>query len=229
MRQDDGSRLRVDCRDWIGARIFTDGCYEPEVWNALAGMAQGKEVVWDIGAHIGAFSLRAAGDSRIQRVVAFEPNPDTVDLLRFNVHLNDLSLDIRPVALGSSREIRQLYLPPTANTGLASLLPNQDESRISVPVDCVTVDSLLATTGESAPTLMKIDAEGSEYDILLGARTLLHQHPPKGIVVEIKVDPAGVPIDRKVVGFLESFGYTIHRIPRSNGQLEVMENFLATC
>src|SRR5690349_17994902 len=51
--------ISLDERDHIQHSIFVNGAYEPEVWEALSSLAEDGEVIWDVGANIGSFALRA--------------------------------------------------------------------------------------------------------------------------------------------------------------------------
>src|SRR5919198_280754 len=55
----DGGVITLDYRDWLQAEILRHGSYEPEVWRTLVQYAGTDEVFWDIGSHIGVFSLLA--------------------------------------------------------------------------------------------------------------------------------------------------------------------------
>src|SRR5437773_4539279 len=81
-------RLALDERDYVQRRIMTDGFYEPEVWEALFAVASESEVLWDIGAHVGTFTVRSMLDRRVAAVHAFEPDPVTRRSLELNVALN---------------------------------------------------------------------------------------------------------------------------------------------
>src|SRR5207245_2543107 len=57
--------IALDERDYVQRYVLTDGLYEPEVWEALFSSAWDSEVLWDIGAHVGTFTVRSMLDSRV--------------------------------------------------------------------------------------------------------------------------------------------------------------------
>src|SRR5262245_25797413 len=76
-----GGVIALDERDWLQREVLTRGFYEPEVWEALFAFASGSEVLWDIGAHVGTFTIRGLLDSRVACVHAFEPDPESNESL----------------------------------------------------------------------------------------------------------------------------------------------------
>src|SRR5260370_29558560 len=99
-----GNWITLDERDWLQSAILSHGAYEPEVWAALAHHATHDEVVWDVGAYIGSFVLRAAQDSRVKSLCAFEPDPMTLKLLHRNLGLNANPVSVYPLALTDTTE-----------------------------------------------------------------------------------------------------------------------------
>src|SRR5262245_29400794 len=54
-----GALLKLDYLDYVQSHILHSGAYEPEVWEVVSAFAERSEVLWDIGAHVGSFSIRA--------------------------------------------------------------------------------------------------------------------------------------------------------------------------
>lgn len=117
----------------------------------------------DVGANVGYFTLLAA--SRGCRVVAFEPTPAVVVRLHENVALNGFDeVTVVNAAVADKRGTLKLFLSPDdpeAN--------NLYEGSISVEVSTVSLDDALADHGVKKVDLLKIDAEGAEPMILIGA------------------------------------------------------------
>src|SRR3989338_5041003 len=81
--------LALDDSDFLQGGVLVSGAYEPEVYDGLFQHALWDEIIWDVGAHVGTFSVRAAMDHRVKEVHAFEPNPRTVSFLEINRALNE--------------------------------------------------------------------------------------------------------------------------------------------
>lgn len=158
---------------------------EPELGPILrAALCPGQTFV-DVGANVGTYSLMAASlVGPTGRVMAFEPVPETRARLECNVALNHVPrLEIIPKALGSAPGTTVLHVAAGAS-GLSSRYTQTDGSRVEV--ETTTLDRELA--GAMAPTLIKIDVEGMELEVMRGARELLRGDSPPLIVFEAHPD-----------------------------------------
>ena len=91
----DGHVLKLDASgdDWIPTQLFWRGWqgYEPEMTALFYRLARTAEVVFDVGAHIGFFSLLAAIVNPEAQVFAFEPLARIFERLKQNIALNGLT------------------------------------------------------------------------------------------------------------------------------------------
>jgi FkbM family methyltransferase len=219
--------ITIDVKDFLQREILVTGYYEPEVWNALFQFITEDEVVWDIGAHIGSFAIRALLNVGVGEVHAFEPDPIQASILRTNLALNKGKYIIHQLALNSQPDTLRLYHGPQANTGLSSFI-HTGLGGICFDVECETIDYLTFQEHISFPTLVKIDVEGWEFQVLQGARRLLAEVPPKAIVFESECAESGEITNDLIPKYLEDAGYSIQRIVRLSGVIDKRENFLAT-
>lgn len=123
------------------------------------------DTVVDVGANVGALALDSASlVGRGGRVIAFEPHPRTYRFLRGNISLNRApNIVTHQVALG-----------PRAGTVEFSDFKSDDENRVAAGTITVPM-APLDTFTDSTPTieLLKLDVEGYELDVLLGAEKTL--------------------------------------------------------
>lgn len=128
-------------------------------------------IIVDIGAHIGSFAILAAKKAHRGRVLAFEPHPENFRLLQKNIRVNRCSnIQAFPYAVtgnGSSKSAN-LFIYPT-HSGSHSLVHKISSSSITIPT--ITLPQILTRYRLPQIDLLKIDAEGSEFDILLNAPT----------------------------------------------------------
>lgn len=218
--------ITVDERDYVQQQIYEFGAYQPEVWAAIAAVLRPGDVLWDVGAHIGAVSIHAALDSRVRTFHAFEPDPRQLAALRLNLALNEARGRIHPVALSDRRETRQLHLGPSANSGLSGLGARPGAATIAI--ECRTADELVFDEGVDPPNLVKLDIEGWEPQVLRGMSRLLVERPPRAIVFEGAHDGAGQLANPELAALLATNGYTLRVIPRSGPIAEEYENYVAT-
>lgn len=224
-----GGWITVDERDYLQNQIFVTGWYEPEVWNTLAAFAISNEVVWDVGGNIGSVAIRALLDPRVREVHTFEPDPLHADILTFNLSVNQGRYRIHPAALSDTNGQKQLHHATFPHVGGSAfeVVPGVGVYEGSFQVQCQTADTLVFSEGIPPPTLMKVDTEGWESHIFLGAERLLKEVPPKAIVFESLSDGQDGVQDKRLAEYLESYGYQISRIKRPEGATYSRENYLA--
>jgi FkbM family methyltransferase len=123
----------------------------------------------DVGANIGIYTLLIASNGC--DVISVEPAPDARRLLGVNLCLNGLKADIVPAALGRAPGQSRL----TAELGSSNyLVPNPGETDdTKEPVTDVPVTTLDDVLGDRTAAGVKIDVEGFELDVVLGAARAL--------------------------------------------------------
>lgn len=180
-------------------------------------VAPGSTVV-DVGANIGFFTVsfaRWAGPSG--RVVAIEPERANVDSLRARV-----------ARLGLDRGVDLVHAAAIEAPGQVFLRLNPDhpaDHRVAasgLPVQGVSLDSLLASGGRPAVSLIKIDVQGGELRVLRGARDTIAAMRP-ALFVEFQEDclvEAGTS-PAELLEHLVSIGYRPHALDQARRWREV--------
>ena len=175
----------IPCRIDPRCRSAMSKAYDPEAVEFLRETIRPGSVCYDIGANLGVYAIQFSsmvGPSG--KVVAFEPNPYTLQMLRHHVAINHLAnVHIVEAAAGDAPGSADFYAETWSGMGRmgAPNLRLKETERITVPV--TTVDQQVAQTG-LVPDLMLIDVEGFEIAVLDGARNTLRQHQPV-VVVEM--------------------------------------------
>ena len=154
--------------------------------RALAEATDGTIV--DVGANVGAYVLLARSVSRA-RLIAYEPSPFAAHVLKRMIAVNHFSgIDVRLKACGDRagrvclQEGINSYIGGSGDTATADAGDFEALSRqtrdgfTSIEAEQVTLDEELA--GEARVGLIKIDCEGFEYRVLLGARRVLAEKRP---------------------------------------------------
>lgn len=190
-----GSRL-----SWVpaaGPHGIWLGLYERSTLRAFAAAVSEQDVVWDVGAHAGLYSLVAARAGA--EVVAFEPLPENIDWLTRHLELNGLlnSVQVQPRGLGSTSGHRNFQ---SDATGLEGHVERRGDGRVEV----LAADDVQA----SRPSVLKIDVEGSELEVLTGAAATIRAARPL-IFLETH-DPISVDDCLKLLP-----GYRADRLERS--------------
>ncbi|MFN8644862.1 MAG: FkbM family methyltransferase [Candidatus Binatia bacterium] len=122
-------------------------------------------VVVDVGANIGMFSLHVAAAGGAARVYAFEPFPESFALLKRNAERNRLDAIVPiPLAIAGQAGSRELHMQ--GRHGVHSLYGTSGDA---VRIECLTLADAFARWDIARCDFLKLDCEGAEYEILLGA------------------------------------------------------------
>jgi FkbM family methyltransferase len=124
--------------------------------------------VLDCGANIGLFAVWAALERPKARVIALEPFPETFASLQQNVRENGLSSRVQCERLGLAgtsgiRRMEQAAESPTRRM----LLDEESTCGETLAVECATLAGCLDSFGLARLDLLKMDIEGSEWEVLL--------------------------------------------------------------
>ena len=186
-----GVSFLLDPGDLIGVTILRAGEWQREVWDSLAPNLSEGGVFLDVGAHIGYFSMKAAPKvGKTGQVLAFEPNPETLRLLRDNVTANHAgNIIVEPIACTDRERQLTLYASAGFNTGMSSLSrENADITYKEAPraysVRGRPIDDVVRDRKLTRVDAVKIDVEGAEVAVLRGAVETLKRFHPK-LVFEI--------------------------------------------
>jgi FkbM family methyltransferase len=181
------------------------------------------DVIVDVGAHLGLHTLAAAKSLRgTGKVLAFEPFEPTARRLQETVRLNGLQrlVEVHQAAVAGHSERRPLFLGDIS--GHHSLFPLNDSDRADdspVEVEVTTLDRALADVPHVA--LLKIDAEGSELDVVEGGEAVIKRNPEIALIVEFgpsHLDRTGHSVADWFARF-EDFGFMYRVIDSETGRL----------
>lgn len=147
--------------------------------------ARHDRLLIDVGANIGTTTVTALR-AGFGRVIAFEPEPSNVTLLRVNVALNDVDdlVEVVPVALSDAVGAATLALDPDNSGGhcivIGSVTPGPDPMPNALEVPCTTLDAHLAAHRIDPHTigLLWMDVQGHEPAVLRGAESVLRAGVP---------------------------------------------------
>lgn len=213
-----GVSMLLDPDDSVSRAILETGVWEPETWQAIAERLEPGGTFVDVGAHIGSYALKAAKIvGPAGRVIAIEPNPDTLQRLQDNLRASGATVvTVQPVACADSETSLEFFASLGSNTG-GSSLSQTSASRDAQPVRAYQVrarplDAIIEEAGLGRVDVVKIDTEGAELSVLKGARRTLARYRPvvvaelwEGTLKAMGTSPA------EVVEFLRSQGYTVRR------------------
>jgi len=182
----------------------------------------------DIGANVGQTLADFLATGQSGCYLGFEPNLVCASLLQEIITRNDLHhCSILATALSDSPTVLSLHRHEGDDEDAsATLLPDRLPDRKLRPtlVPCVTFDVAWAAAGDRPLSLVKIDVEGGEEQVLRGMSAALTEHRPTVVCEVLRRHPLADPglysmrLDR-VSGLLADAGYTVEQIVKDGGRL----------
>ena len=147
----------------------TDRFIINEVWihksyNPKGFEIKSNDIVVDIGAHAGIFTILASYFAKQGQVYAFEPFKENYNLILENINLNKVkNLKVFNKAVSDKSGRLKFYVSTSKNKGQNSI-HKLGESQKEIRVDKISFKDFLRTIPEI--DFLKIDCEGAEYEIL---------------------------------------------------------------
>ena len=174
--------IPVEDERLLMALVETAGLLEPGTTRVIGALLEPGDTMIDVGAHVGTMTLvaaRAVGPGG--HVVAVEPGPRAAGLLRRGLHLNSLAetVDVHQCAAGAEAGEADLFLSDVL--GENSLVAGHGAEGASERVAVRSLDSLVPP---GPVTLVKIDAEGYELEVLKGMSRIVAENPDLAIIIE---------------------------------------------
>ena len=147
-------------------------------------------VVFDVGANIGQSADKFAEAFRHARIYSFEPASRTFHALDSAVR-NRKNVSCHCLALGRTDGKATLYLTgaPDANSSTNSLIEPRNPVGTEL-VEMRTIDGFARDANIARVDLLKIDAEGFDLEVLIGAREMLTEQRVAFVLVEVGFDPS---------------------------------------
>ena len=143
-------------------RLLRRGNYEFAELKLLLSILQADDRVLEVGAGIGVLGLIAARVCGARNVLSYEPNPKTMPLIKANHNLNNLYPGVREKAI--TAEGGSITFFRTENIISSSLIECDLSEAITVGSDRIN-DAI----AEFQPTVLVMDVEGAEVDLLPAA------------------------------------------------------------
>jgi FkbM family methyltransferase len=193
------------------------------------------EIVIDIGAHLGRYSI--IGSKRVGKkgkVISIEANPDVYQILIKNISLNELNnvLMLNNAAFSKHTKIKfyKGSFGNIQNNQFGTVMTDIDNFSTKgldeyVEVSALTVDSILLEQGLDINRIkwIKIDVEGAEFEVVKGCKNLLSTTNELAILVEIHNLSDGTTYYEKIKEYLENNGFLIeYEERRQTGESNVL-------
>jgi FkbM family methyltransferase len=205
-----GVRFDLNLNDNVQRSFYYTGWYERAFLRFLRDELEPEDTYIDVGAHVGIDAAYVANFVPAGTVAAFEPAPDAVSSLRHSAGSRD-NVTVIPVALGDRAGQAILRANPKWHREDAAT-----RSRFTAGPPIYTVPLVRFDDWANDLTRMdvvKIDAEGSELDVLRGMEHSLTRLQPRVVAVEMYrpyLAAAGWT-EKELVALLDALGYARER------------------
>ena len=142
------------------------------------------DILFDIGSHIGAYTLKNSKLIKKGKVFSFEPDTEAYRMLTKNIKLSNAK-NIKPfkIAVSDKEGEKQLYATKFGTGGSSLFLTERErELNVSEKVKIISLDSFVKNNKINKIDIIKMDTEGAEILILKGAKKSLKKFKPKLII-----------------------------------------------
>lgn len=171
-----GLQFHLNLDEHTHRRIYQRKEFEPELTAVLLRCIGPNAVFYDIGANFGWHTINVLGRHRDARSYSFEPSRSAYKLLQAGLEANGLTGRATCHQMGLSSSPGEATLHTFVGEYLggvnASFYPLGDSKSTTESVPLATLDSVVEENG-AWPTVIKCDVEGSELDVLRGAKNVL--------------------------------------------------------
>lgn len=155
------------------------GLHEFEDMSFLLHFLRPEDLFVDVGANVGSYTVLASGHVGANSF-AFEPIRTTYERLKNNISINHMEEKVKAYNMGIGA--RKDVLRFTANLDTVNHVVTESDEEDFIEVE---VDSLDEMLGTQCPSLIKIDVEGFETEVLAGAAGLLERNSLKALIIEL--------------------------------------------
>jgi len=198
------------------------GLHEYEDMGFVLHILQPGDLFIDVGANIGSYSILAGACEGV-KVIAFEPIPQAFSWLQKNIKINVLENQIKAMNIGLAEKKGNINF--SSNLDTCNHVISQEENNTSmIKIDVCQLDEILH---DQCPTVIKIDVEGYESQVLNGAKRILNSSTLIAVIIELNGSGKRYGIDDNEIHELllsknfEAFKYD----PLSRKLVPLFDNF----
>jgi len=177
-----GFKMFLNPRDLgLSKELFVVGIREPVCQDKYKQLLMNNDVIIDIGANLGYYVLIASQKVDTGFIHAIEPIPDNYTLLARNIVANGLGSRVKTYncAIGDNNKKEKIYYGKELNT--PSILRADHPNYFYT--DVFTLDRFIFTN-DIKPTVVRMDVEGFEYQIINGMKNILKNNTLRVLFIE---------------------------------------------
>ena len=173
----DGIRMLANSEQSAERWLMFSGNYQPALTYVLKQHTRQNGYCLDVGANLGFYTLLfAKWTGSAGHVVAFEANPAMLERTQYNVSLNQFP-HVDTVNAAVHNEAGQIEFYIAKDPGKSSIQPIKDATE-KIVAPAITIDSYVQQKNFPRLDALKIDVEGNDCNVLIGAREALARFRP---------------------------------------------------
>ncbi len=192
-------------KKWIkgsGVNSYWLGNYELDKQKLFLKIVKQGDVVFDIGAHVGFYTLLASElVGQKGKVFAFEPLPRNIEYLKKHIKIN-ICKNVNIIKAAVSDKGGNAFLNNDSDSFSSRIV---EDGKIKIRT--VTIDDLVSSGKLQIPNVIKMDVEGAELSVLEGTASILKKNKPV-----ILLSTHGGKIHKECRDFLKKLGYNLKPI-----------------
>lgn len=199
-------------------RVCDEGVFEYDTVRLLRSLASPGTTYFDVGANIGLLAVPVLQSNAEVHVISIEASPDTIGYLR-RTQQNSSFRDrwsIVECAVGSAQQSVRFFVSAPKNGAYDGLRDTgRGDAKRDVTVEMRTLDSIWRDAGMPTVSVVKIDVEGGESEVLLGASSLISRDRPALIIEwnEVNLKAYGIEPDY-LLRLCDELGYFVQEVPK---------------
>jgi|TARA_B110000438_G_scaffold121155_1_gene118284 FkbM family methyltransferase len=125
-----------------------------------------KDIVIDIGAHVGYFSIHSSINAKNGKIFAFEPYDKSFEILMKNLNINKIK-NVIPENLGVSKDTGTSILYLKKDFSIGNSIYKNSNLDLKIDIKTISVQDIIKKNDIQKIDILKLDCEGAEYEILL--------------------------------------------------------------
>lgn len=195
----------------ISEDLILRGIREPAATRYFLNDMEDGMTFLEVGANIGYYTLLELKNSKNSKVIAFEPNPYNVEILKKNIEINGFGsrrIKIEELGVGDKNENMKFYIYEYSN---ASSMIKRDGMKEEITVKVIRLDDYITEKID----YLRMDTEGFEMNIIKGMKNILSGDlAPRKMFIEVhpkEISANGASID-EFLSLIKSYGYRLKKM-----------------
>ena len=199
--------------DSSAVKYFWKNSHDRESLDLWHEITKKEGTFIDVGAHTGLYTLTAMKANKENNVICFEPYFMNLSRLITNLRLNGLIKNVSPI-LGAISDFdgKSKFKITTEKSYMSKGGKISEEG---LDIDVHQLDTLYFDKLEKKINGMKIDTEGEDYKVLLGAENIIKKYEPE-IIIEVREENK-----RDINNFLKKYNYKFFNVLNLNNEIDL--------